>query len=126
MPDPESFLNGHTISNRHNSVMYLKFTIGLYDNKDNAWKKFSDQKKSPRKENVNFIGGGYRRVYAWTRMWAGRERGWAEIRAGHVSDLLGNPIQVRERYNRFLTVAKLKKFLRGEFSCGRSQCMPSR
>jgi hypothetical protein len=35
--------------------MNVDFGIGLYENKDNAWKKFGDQKKSPRGENVEFI-----------------------------------------------------------------------
>jgi hypothetical protein len=32
----------YSISDRHDSVMYLSFTIGLYDNKNNAWKKFGN------------------------------------------------------------------------------------
>jgi hypothetical protein len=34
--------------------MYINFGVGLHDNKDNVWKKFGDQKKSPRGENVEF------------------------------------------------------------------------
>jgi hypothetical protein len=64
MPGPGSLPDRHAIPDRHDGVMYLKFTIGLHDNKDNAWKKFGDQEKSPRGENVNFIEGGYRRVHA--------------------------------------------------------------
>ena len=64
MPGSGSLPYRHPIPNRHNSVMHLSFTIGLYDNKNNAWKKFGNQKKSPRGENVDFMQGGYRRVYA--------------------------------------------------------------
>jgi hypothetical protein len=42
MLGPGSLPDGYAIPDRYDGVMHLKFTIGLHDNKDNAWKKFGD------------------------------------------------------------------------------------
>jgi hypothetical protein len=42
MLGPGSLLNKYPILDCHDGVMYINFGVGLYDNKDNVWKKFGD------------------------------------------------------------------------------------
>ena len=58
MPGPGSLPQRHAISDRHKGVIQVFFRILLHDNQNDVEKKFGDEKKIPRKDIEEYIGGG--------------------------------------------------------------------